>query len=103
MGKGQRIKGKNGELEIVNILKDNGIVSKRISMMEANAVDKGDITVNDKIGSVKRGDHAPKFLYKALGDADYLFCRRDREEWLVTMDIATFILLLRKSLLDTNI
>lgn len=95
MGKMQRTKGKTGELEVVNLLKKAGIKAKRISQMETNGEDKGDIVLyRDGItdtGQVKRGEHVPKFIYDALKDADYLFCRRDREEWLVTMTLDQFI------------
>lgn len=98
MGKAQRTKGAAGEREIVNLLKEYGIPAKRISMMEANAIDKGDIEVgegpNKDLGSVKRGQHVPKFVYDGLGDCDFLFMRRDKQSWLVTMDLETFLFLM---------
>lgn len=96
MGKSQRLKGKNGELEIANLLKANGISSKRISPLEADHESKGDITVDGKIGSVKRGGHVPIFLYKSIGEANYLFCRRDREDWIVIMPIEEMLLLFKR-------
>lgn len=91
MGAMQRRKGANGEREIVIILKNAGIDTKRISMMETNHTDKGDIVVDvdseSLVGSVKLGSHVPKFLYDALGGADMLFSRRDRQKWMVTIPL----------------
>lgn len=94
----QRRKGKTGELEVVNLLKVAGIESKRISPLETNHVDYGDVTVNGDIGSVKFGQHVPKFIYTALGEAKYLFSRRNKSPWLVTMKLKDFIYLVSKKL-----
>ena len=98
----QRTKGAAGEREIVNLLKQYGINAKRISMMETNGEDKGDISIYTHrrpgdVGQVKRGNHVPKFIYQALGDFDFLFCRRDKERWLVTMDVDTFIYFMQEN------
>lgn len=93
MGKSQRTKGGNGERELVNLLKANGIPAKRISMMETGGIDKGDILVAGVwLGEVKRGQHVPKFIYDAVKEGEsMLFCRRDREKWKIIMDLGFFI------------
>lgn len=94
MGLMSRRKGANGEREVVNLLKSRGIPSKRISLLETNGLDKGDIQVGHyQKGSVKLGSHVPKFLYDALGDCDFLFSRRDKQKWLVTMPLEWFLLM----------
>lgn len=98
MSKTQRLKGKVGELEVVNILKENNISAKRISMMETNALDKGDIEIEKRfIGAVKRGQHVPIFLQKSLGSCDFLFCRRDRQKWFVSMTLDQFLYLFKEA------
>lgn len=95
MGLMQRRKGASGEREIVNLLKAAGIPAKRISMMETGGIDKGDIEVAGKKAQVKRGNFVPKFFYTARCEGEtYLFVRRDKEKWLVTMDFEEFIRLL---------
>lgn len=107
MGKYQRNKGANGEREVVNLLKGYGFEAKRISMMETNGEDKGDVEmkVPSEQGTrkiqVKIGEQVPVFIYKALDTTkfDFLFMRKDRKEWMVCMDIDTFIyLLMRKEI-----
>lgn len=97
MGASQRRKGAAGEREVVNMLKDYGIPAKRISMMESNHTDKGDIEIGagktKDIGSVKREQKVPKYVYDALGDCDYLFMRKDKHKWLVVMDLESFVFL----------
>lgn len=90
-------KGKRGEREIVNILNNCNVVSKRISQMESNHVDKGDIEfytnrLGKMLGSVKIGKQVPEFIYKSLMGFDFLFVKRDRNKWLVVMDIDKFII-----------
>lgn len=92
MGKMQRTKGGNGEREVVNLLKDYGIPTKRISMMETGGIDKGDIEVAGIWkGSVKRGQFIPIWYKKAIENCHFLFFRRDREKWMVTMDLEFFL------------
>lgn len=92
MGKSQRTKGGNGERELVNLLKANGIPAKRISMQETGGIDKGDVEVAGIWkAQVKRGQHVPKWLYSAFCDGeDMLFARRDREKWKIVMDLEFF-------------
>lgn len=91
-----RRKGGVGERQIVNLLKLAGIDSKRISMLETGRIFKGDITVNDKRGSVKFEQKVPKYMYSALGEEDYLFSRSNRRPWLVTMRLKDFVELMKK-------
>lgn len=92
MGKMQRRKGAAGERELINKLKESGVPAKRISMMETNHEDKGDIEVMGVYkGEVKRGNHVPKFYSQSIKGSDFLFSRRDREGWKVTMDLEFFL------------
>lgn len=93
MSKYQRTKGRRGEQEIVNILKEGGIPAKRISMLETGAIDKGDILVAEVWkAEVKVGNQVPKYFYEAMKEGeDMLFCKRDRKEWLVVMPVDKFI------------
>jgi len=93
MGKYQRNKGGRGEREIVNLLKSHDIPAKRISPLETNHEDKGDILVAECWkAEVKVGDQIPKFIYEAMKEGeDMLFCKRDRKEWLVVMPVDKFI------------
>jgi hypothetical protein len=93
MSKYQRTKGRRGEQEIVNLLKAGGIPCKRISMMETGNIDKGDILVADCWkGQVKIGAQTPKFFYDAFTPEDkFLFSKRDRKDWLVTMPLSVFL------------
>lgn len=93
MGIMQRRKGANAEREIVNILKDAGIPAKRISMMETGGIDKGDVELMDIYkGQVKRGQIVPAWIYKARDNGEeFLFVKRDREKWLVVLDLEFFL------------
>ncbi len=78
---------------MVNLLKDGAISAHRISMVESGHALKGDLLVQSKWkAEVKGGAQVPKFLYKARKDGEeILFMRRDREKWLVCMDLEWFI------------
>ena len=93
-GSYSRNKGRRLEQEIVNLLKDKGIDAKRISMLETGHEYKGDIALDDhklKI-EVKGGTQVPKFIYTARKTDEHLLCmRRDREKWLVCLDLEFFI------------
>jgi len=93
MGKYQRDKGKRGEQELVRLLKEKGVPAKRISMLEAGQVDKGDVLIAEVWkAEVKIGGQVPKFIYDAKKEGeDFLICKRDRKEWLVVMDLNWFI------------
>ena len=89
----QRTKGATGERTVVNILKEHGVNAKRISMMETGGIDKGDVEVADIWhGQVKIGEFVPVFDYKALEEgSQFLFKKKDRRKWLVTMDLDFFL------------
>lgn len=92
MGKLSRNKGRKGEQDIVNVLKSYGVPAKRISMMETGGIDKGDVEVAEVWkGSVKRGQFIPQWYYKAIENCQFLFFRRDREKWMVQMDLEFFL------------
>jgi len=94
MSKYQREKGKRGEREVCTILRKHGVPAKRISMNETNHEDKGDVSVAEIwIGEVKIGMQVPKFVYDArkTDETEFLFMKRDREKWLVTMDLEWFL------------
>ncbi len=85
MGAMQRRKGYLGEAEIVRLLRASGKSAYRIAQLEAGGEMKGDVRVDGYVASVKYGQHVPKFLYDALGEAKLLFCRRNHQPWLVVM------------------
>lgn len=93
MGKSQRRKGGDGERAIVNILKEHEVPAKRISMQETGGIDKGDIEVAGCWkGQVKVGKQVPDFDYKAMEDGSvFLFKKKDRKKWLVTMTLDFFL------------
>ena len=88
-----KYKGRRLEQEVVNIFKDHGIQAKRVSMMETNGEDKGDLEVEHKHKvEVKGGSQVPQFLYKARKVHTHILCmKRDREKWMVCMDLEMFI------------
>jgi len=92
-GKYSRTKGANGERSIVNLLKERGVIAKRISMMETGGIDKGDVLVADIWkAQVKVGGHVPDFLYKVLDKGENMaFLKRDRKDWLVVLNLEWFI------------
>ena len=92
MAKKSKTKGATGEREVVNFLKAHKIPVKRISMMETNHEDKGDLQIMGIYkGEVKRGDHVPKFFDEKLTGNHFLFTRRNRGKWLVTMELEFFV------------
>lgn len=92
-GKYSRNKGRRAEQELVNILKSSGIPAKRISMQETGRIDKGDIELAECWkGEVKDGIHVPTWLYNARKEGEqFLFCKRDRKDWLIVMDLDFFL------------
>ena len=86
-------KGKRGEREVVNMLKESGIPAKRIGGMETDHISKGDVEI-ELAGvwkaQVKSGSHVPLTNYKFLEHEDFCFMKRDRQEWLVLMKYKFF-------------
>ena len=92
MSKGGRIKGADGEREIVAKLIERGIDARKISR---SGYSTPDIEILDYfMGEVKRQEEqVPKTIYKWLDqdeDNDMLFMRKNRHRWLVVMDLDTF-------------
>lgn len=92
MSRMQRSKGKRGELEVCHVFQGYDIPARRISMMETQGIDKGDIEIAGVYkAQVKLGGHVPTFHYQALAAGEMLIARRDKSKWLVTMPLDTFI------------
>ena len=93
MGKMQRTKGRRGEQEVVNILKDAGVPAVRMGMAETGGVLKEDILVAGVWkAEVKIGSHVPKFIYDAMKEGEvFLIMKRDRSKWKVCMDLDFFL------------
>lgn len=103
-GKRSRDKGKRGEREVINILKDAGIVAERTAPMQAgtDSIAWGDIhitgfengiVVDPPIkGECKYTEGIPNYDYKYINEeTPFLFKRKNKKEWLVTMTISTFL------------
>ena len=91
MSKGGRIKGADGEREIVKMLNDRDIAARKISR---SGYSTPDIEVLDYfMGEVKRQEEqVPATIYKWLNqdeDTEMLFMRKNRMKWLVVMDLDT--------------
>ncbi len=87
-----RNKGKRGEREVVNILRANDVPAERVSYKKVEDKDAEDILVAELWkGEVKLGSHVPKFLYDVRKKSQLVFMRRDREKWLVCMDLDFFL------------
>jgi hypothetical protein len=94
MGKKSKRKGYRMEHEIEKILRDEGITAKRIPLSGASWL-KGDIFIEllnkGYIGEVKARREGFKEIYKWLSDKDFLFLRADRKDFLIVMNIKTFL------------
>ncbi len=97
-------KGDTGEREVVEIFKQHDIPCQRVPLSGAvGGMFADDVHFRLKgtretwRGEVKRRADGFKFDYQALGDADVLFKRADRKDWLVTMRFEDWILLVKDS------
>ena len=94
MGKKSKRKGYRIEHEIEGILRDEGIIAKRIPLSGASWL-KGDIFIElfnkGYVGEVKSRSEGFKEIYKWLSDKDFLFLRADRKDFLIVMNIKTFL------------
>jgi hypothetical protein len=90
MGKSQRQKGYRGEYYLVRYLKEHGLDVKRIPLSGATDYKKGDIEVEGYTGEVKLRKNGFKELYKWLENADVLFVKADRKEYLAVMPVGLF-------------
>ncbi len=91
-GNYSRNKGRRLEQELVNLLKAKKVSAQRISMIETGRCLKGDLLIQDRWkAEVKGGDQVPKFNYSAVKEGEeLLFMKRDREKWLVCVDLDWF-------------
>lgn len=99
MSKYQRNKGKRGEREIANLLKDAGCDSYRIGYREVSSnEDRGDIILDGIPCEVKIGKQVVSWIYKIFKNEgiDIAFVRRDREEWKVILSLDRFLELWNK-------
>jgi len=98
-------KGKRGEREIVRILREEGIDAKRVPLSGSTDFQKGDVVFSVEgyrmIAEVKFWAKRFSWLYKMLEGRDILFCRGDREEWLVVMRLDDW-LKLKDSLVEAG-
>jgi Holliday junction resolvase len=104
MGKWQRRKGYEGEHEVERLLRRFGLNARRVPLSGGTAFQKGDVVAYDvrgKVGAVfevKRRKDAYKDLYRWLAEADGVFFRNDRAQWLVIMPFDRWIKLVRGEL-----
>lgn len=99
MSKSKR-KGSAGEREVVEAFKLHDIPCQRVPLSgSAGGMFADD--VHFRIGretfrgEVKRRAAGFKFDYQALGESDVLFKRADRHDWLVTLRLDDFLLLIK--------
>ncbi len=78
-----RIKGKSREREIVNLLKKAGIPAQRVPMSGSVKTHPGDVTISDKVYSVKARKDGLDTLYAWAEGFQAVFIRRDNSPWLV--------------------
>jgi hypothetical protein len=90
VGKSQRRKGYRGENQLVNYFKQYNLTVKRIPLSGATEYKKGDIEVEGYTGEVKLRKNGFKELYKWLENADILFLKADRKEYLAVMPVGLF-------------
>ncbi len=90
-GKGARGKGARGEREVVEVLNGMGMIAEKLSR---SGYTGPDIMVNGYLGEVKRQESMSKrdweWLYQNT-NVDFLFKRVNGKEWLVVMEIETFV------------
>lgn len=94
MGKLSKNKGKRGEREVVRLLREAGFEARRTAPLQAGESSLGDPDVElDKRFKieVKRRKSGLKHLYDWLKDADFLFVRADRKDYIVAMSLETFL------------
>jgi Holliday junction resolvase len=94
MGKKSKRKGYRIEHNIEKILREEGITAKRIPLSGASWM-KGDIFIEllnkGYVGEVKARKEGFKEIYKWLDGKDFLFLRADRKDFLIVMNIKTFL------------
>jgi Holliday junction resolvase len=106
MGKSQRRKGYRGENQLVNYFKQYNLTVKRIPLSGATDYKKGDIELEGYTGEVKLRKDGFKEIYKWLENADILFLKADRKEYLAVVrvdllkDLLITIKYLKQSLIN---
>ncbi len=93
-GKGSRGKGARGEREVVSRLIEMGVQAEKLSR---SGYTGADIVVNGRLGEVKRQESMSKRDWDWLDQnqgVDFLFKRVNGKEWLVVMDLETFVKML---------
>ncbi|MEN2984326.1 MAG: hypothetical protein ABDH25_04800 [Dictyoglomaceae bacterium] len=98
MGRKSKDKGYRLEHNLEKILKDNGVIAKRIPLSGASFI-KGDllIIINGKefLGEVKGRSQGFKEIYKFIDGKDFLFLKADYKDYLIVMSLDKFLNLLR--------
>ena len=102
-GRKSKSKGYRGEHNLVTRLNENQIKAKRVPLSGASYI-KGDVVIT-KLGKaeVKWRKDGFKELYKWLGNNDFLFVKRDRDDYLVVLKIEKWMKLVKKKELDSEI
>lgn len=108
MGKMSREKGKVGEREVTNLLKENGFEARR-GVQYHGGPDSPDVIGMPGIHiEVKRVERLQVYqaLAQARGDSSddeipVVFHRKNREKWIVIMDADDFISMYKKANPDT--
>lgn len=109
MGKSQRDKGAREERALVNVLKAQGLVAKRVPLSGACAGFKGDVIVelpdldlpSLQIECKLRADGF-KQIYKWIEGSDVLTLRRDGGIRLFTLRESLFLSLLQKAIYSAD-
>lgn len=108
MGKiNSKQKGKNGELEIVHILKDNGFSARRTAQYCGKSGEASDVVcdeLSDFHIEVKRNEHLN--IYEAVAQSirdskdnnkvPVVFHRKNNKQWLCTLNLDDFIKLIKE-------
>lgn len=106
MGKSQRRKGYRGENQLVNYFKQYNLNAVRIPLSGSTEFQKGDVVVEDFICEVKLRKDGFREIYKWLENADVLFLKADRKEYLAVVrvdllkDLLITIKYLKQSLIN---
>lgn len=100
MGSMQRRKGKTGELEVVNILKDRGLKAQRTAPLQAagGTLDADVLGVEGFHLEIKRCErieidkwHAQAALASRPTDTPCVVWRRSRQPWRIAMPFDDFL------------
>lgn len=99
MGKKSKRKGYYGEWKLVKLLRDHGIEAKRVPYSGATEDYKGDVMLphSNELIEVKLRNDSFKTLYDWLNGMDYLAIKRDKQDFLIVMELDKFIDLYRRA------